>query len=191
MSVLDQARETCARLKLNRNGHAVGISRSSGVYAENEINAVIPETPKNQGKIDQNGPGGARTEYAVNPAGGVESHKQGYAENAVNAVMPEPVEPWDQAKAEVLLADLRRDLARIERDLHCGRFPEIIARLVADGLSICRTLADHHDLEGQRGWNTLDLMRQSAALTLRIARGEKPPALGPIGKDPNNDTALR
>ncbi len=94
------------------------------------------------------------------------------------AALPPPA--WDQADATALLADLGRDLARIERERHRGRFPETIARLVADGVSICRDLANRHELEAERGWNALELMRQSAELTLRIARGERAAGRGSV-----------
>jgi hypothetical protein len=105
---------------------------------------------------------------------------QAYEINELNEITPHSADTWNQAEAEALLADLRREVAQIQWRQWRGSFPPTIAHLVADGQAICRDLADDHEQEARRGWDVLELMHESAALTLRIARGERPPALPPM-----------
>jgi hypothetical protein len=78
----------------------------------------------------------------------------------------------DRQEAERLLEHLRRELARVERDEYLGRFPELVARLTADGIALCEGHVRNHAQLAARGWDPLEYLRGQVALTLALARGE-------------------
>jgi len=79
--------------------------------------------------------------------------------------------PWsEQAEAEALLAEHRQELVRLEHVLHRGRFPPIVATLVADGLTIAERYIRDHALEQARGYDPLELLCGIIAQNLRLAR---------------------
>jgi hypothetical protein len=76
------------------------------------------------------------------------------------------------AEADRLVAELRRDLARVEHDLYGGQFPEALAQVVADGVALCQEHVRNHERLAALGWDPLEYLRGQAELTLRLARGK-------------------
>lgn len=82
-------------------------------------------------------------------------------------------ETWDQVEAERLLAHLREELARIERQKCRGRFPPELANVVADGLGIADGCVRNHEQEAARGWDAMQLLRGIVSSLLSVARGDR------------------
>jgi hypothetical protein len=78
--------------------------------------------------------------------------------------------PWDQAEAERPLADLRAAVAQARQDFG-GPFPDGLQAVVSDGLAIAGGYVANHELEADRGWDAL-----------RLLRGVKPWLLGVIDR---------
>src|SRR5262245_32567023 len=68
------------------------------------------------------------------------------------------------AEMEHVLKELRQQLALVERDRHGGRFPEPIARLVADGVALCEGHIRGQEKLAAHGWDPLEYLRGQAAL---------------------------
>jgi hypothetical protein len=86
---------------------------------------------------------------------------------------------WDPVEADRLLARLRAELARVERDVYRGRFPPAPANLAADSIAIAERLIREHEAEAARGWDAMELLRALVAKAPGIVRGDRlvqPPA---------------
>jgi hypothetical protein len=76
---------------------------------------------------------------------------------------------WDAAAADRLLADLRQQLARMERRHRGRRFPDAIARLVADGVALCEAHVENRAKLTRQGWDAMAFLRGQVELTLALA----------------------
>ncbi|HYT88779.1 MAG TPA: hypothetical protein VEL76_08735 [Gemmataceae bacterium] len=77
--------------------------------------------------------------------------------------------PWDQAAAEQLLADLRATVRRLKREDFRGCPPAIFEVLAANTLGIAKDYLRDHELEAARGWDVLDLLQEQKQVLLEIA----------------------
>jgi hypothetical protein len=94
--------------------------------------------------------------------------------NGANPTCPAPgLTAWDQAEAERLLARLRNELVRIERDYYRGKMPQVAANLAADGLSIADGYVANHDAEAARGWDAMELLRGLVEDLPGVVRGDR------------------
>jgi hypothetical protein len=82
--------------------------------------------------------------------------------------------PWDRAEADRLLTYLRQELARIEWQRFGGRFPPLLARLLATGRTVAGGYVRDHELELRRGWDPMQLLREVVEWLLRQARAGLP-----------------
>jgi hypothetical protein len=83
-----------------------------------------------------------------------------------------PLPAWDAAEADRVLAQLRADLARIEREQHRGRFHPLLARVLADGVAVAESFIANHEREAAAGWDPMKLLRDCARRLVRTARLE-------------------
>ena len=75
---------------------------------------------------------------------------------------------------------MKADLASIEHNRHRGRFPEPLARVIADGLALCEGHARDHEKLAAQGWDQLEYLRGQAKLTRALAmRGLHPSVTNP------------
>jgi hypothetical protein len=89
---------------------------------------------------------------------------------ATRPAIPGP--PFDQAEADAILADLRRQLAEVERRQYGGKFPPVLATVVNDCLEVAAGYARDHELEAARGWDAMKLLRGAVPWALGVARGQ-------------------
>lgn len=59
-------------------------------------------------------------------------------------------------------------MGQIERKQYRGKFPPVIANLVADGLDICEQYIMDHALEAARGWDAFVLLKSMRPYLLKI-----------------------
>jgi hypothetical protein len=83
-----------------------------------------------------------------------------------------PAVAWDEGEAHRILAQLRTDLARIEREQHRGRFHPVLARVLADGVAVAESFIANHEREAAAGWDPMQLLRDCARRLVRTARLE-------------------
>jgi hypothetical protein len=83
-----------------------------------------------------------------------------------------PAVAWDEGEARRLPAQLRADLARIEREQHRGKFHPVLARVLADGVAVAESFIANHEREAAAGWDALKLLRDCARRLVRTARLE-------------------
>jgi hypothetical protein len=77
--------------------------------------------------------------------------------------------PWDQAEADRLLDQLRRELARLEHTWPGGKLPPDRQNVVQIGVEECEYYVRNHQLEAACGWNPLALLRDALPGVLRLA----------------------
>jgi hypothetical protein len=90
-----------------------------------------------------------------------------------------PVLGWKPPTVEELLADLRHELAYVERQYHAGRFPPLLAKVVTTYLSVIEGCADNREQEQARGWDPAELIHGGARRLLTIAAGKEWEGLRP------------
>ncbi len=80
---------------------------------------------------------------------------------------------WDPVEAERLLAELRAEVARLEKQEFRGKPPPLFTTLAADLVAIGEGYVRHHDIEAARGWDALELLRGLKPLLPQIAARAK------------------
>jgi hypothetical protein len=87
---------------------------------------------------------------------------------------PAPPFAWDQAEAELLLAQLREALARVEGAVAACKAPAVRAVTLRTWLEVAEGVVSDREREAGRGWDALELLRGAARQALRAAGGEQP-----------------
>jgi hypothetical protein len=83
-----------------------------------------------------------------------------------------PVPGWKPPTVVDLLADLRQELADVERRYHARRFPPLLAKLVTTYLDVIQGCAANREQEQARGWDPVELVHGGCRRLLTIAAGK-------------------